>query len=155
MHFVGLLLTLMLVYSFPHHLYQCHLSSLVFTVTRGVSKRSIQANHLFLSHALLLLYLICKEHLFFTFLFSFCSFLYFPFSFICLMPTSLHFSCCPIMVCLLMPHFSLLFHKVCLSFLLITCWFCSFIILVLSLSFSCLQLLFFICFIHKHTFYNK
>ena len=40
------------------------------------------------THALLLLYLVCKEHLFITFLCLFSSFLYFLFSFICFMPTS-------------------------------------------------------------------
>ena len=40
------------------------------------------------THAFLLLYLMCKEHLFVTFLCLFCSFLYFLFSFISFMPTS-------------------------------------------------------------------
>ena len=123
------------VYSFPHHLYSfIHLLSFLqspeihyfILVSKGISVKDYPSLSFPFTHALLLLYLICKDHLFFTFLCLFCSFLYFLLSFICFMPTSLHFF-------FLLPHYGLSFNASFLpfislgifSFLFITCWFPS------------------------------
>ena len=61
------------------------------------------------THAFLLLYLTCKEHLFVTFYVCFVHFLIFFFHLFVLCPFLNISSYCLIMVCLLMPHFSLSF----------------------------------------------
>ena len=77
------------------------------------------------THAFLLLYLTCKEHLFVNFYVCFVHFFIFFSHLFVLCPFLNIFSYCPIMVCLLMPHFSFSFLKV--SFLSIYLLLVSFI----------------------------
>ena len=65
------------------------------------------------THALLLLYLTCKEHLFVTLYVCFVHFfIFFLFHLFVLCPFLYIFSYCPFMVCLLMSHFSFSFPYV-------------------------------------------